>query len=173
MLAPTPPSVAPQVSAEKCNFLDAAKDHRGKSEPLFILYRVGCGVWAGGGGMPVPTALGGAKPGRGEAWPCPCCGQCLSPGPASCDAPSPRVPGAGSYHAPHLPRFALRMGKSRRASRAPTRRRSTSRSWPLHPPTRTWTTWRCAGPLKARPRMRTQHACAGRGLVSCSWRMGP
>lgn len=29
------------VPAEKCDFLDIAKDHRGKSEPLFMLYRNG------------------------------------------------------------------------------------------------------------------------------------
>ncbi|GFR43772.1 hypothetical protein Agub_g4886 [Astrephomene gubernaculifera] len=29
------------VCAEKCNFLEAAKEHRGKSEPLFLLYRNG------------------------------------------------------------------------------------------------------------------------------------
>ncbi|KAG2498853.1 hypothetical protein HYH03_003045 [Edaphochlamys debaryana] len=29
------------VCAEKCSFLESAKDHRGKSEPLFILYRNG------------------------------------------------------------------------------------------------------------------------------------
>mmetsp|Transcript_14539 Transcript_14539/g.31642 ORF Transcript_14539/g.31642 Transcript_14539/m.31642 type:complete len:156 (-) Transcript_14539:498-965(-) len=29
------------VCSEICNFLEAAKDHRGKSEPLFLLYRNG------------------------------------------------------------------------------------------------------------------------------------
>lgn len=29
------------VAAEKCDFLEAAKEHRGKSEPLFLLYRNG------------------------------------------------------------------------------------------------------------------------------------
>mmetsp|Transcript_20330 Transcript_20330/g.51494 ORF Transcript_20330/g.51494 Transcript_20330/m.51494 type:complete len:156 (-) Transcript_20330:485-952(-) len=29
------------VPAEKCSFLEVAKDHRGKSEPLFLLYRNG------------------------------------------------------------------------------------------------------------------------------------
>mmetsp|Transcript_7955 Transcript_7955/g.15479 ORF Transcript_7955/g.15479 Transcript_7955/m.15479 type:complete len:152 (-) Transcript_7955:240-695(-) len=29
------------VEAEKCNFLEPAKEHRGKSEPLFLLYRNG------------------------------------------------------------------------------------------------------------------------------------
>jgi len=31
-----------QVKAETCNFLPEAKAHRGKSEPLFMLYRVRC-----------------------------------------------------------------------------------------------------------------------------------
>lgn len=39
-----------QVCAEKCNFLEAAKEHRGKSEPLFLLYR----VRHGGGMRPCP-----------------------------------------------------------------------------------------------------------------------
>lgn len=30
-----------QVPAEKVEFLEVAKEHKGKSEPLFLLYRVG------------------------------------------------------------------------------------------------------------------------------------
>jgi hypothetical protein len=36
------PSIDVQVPADKCEFLEQSKEFKGKSEPLFLLYRVRC-----------------------------------------------------------------------------------------------------------------------------------